>query len=816
MSTNQSNQVSPTLYQIVGNDGTSHHAAHTEQLWVDTSKSNVFSTPTAGNKVIAFTTGEAYFADLVKEFDAATSEIYIAGWQVNWDALLAPGVRLYDVLLRAVQRGVNVFVMPWEDTEPIQTYDDQTKTILESINGLVNSKKGKAGKVSVALCPSFVDFNGAYFSHHQKQVVVDRKIAYVGGIDLAYGRFDDNSYDLRPDARGRQGLNRYNPGIPRLLSIRSTPFVDPDLMTGAADRADTYDRLGNLIAESNAKKEARKIEKGWQVPYVEASGTDVPLNSASYSSNTIAPFTLDPSCQPRMPWQDVHSRVEGPAVSHLLRNFIARWNCISKNKLRTAPTPNTFPKAGNTQVQVLRSASAEHCSKESGSKNKGGVQQDIYQAMKGLIAKARRFIYIENQFFVSNFGQIGGPSNALSPAAQYIKDGDLGISDFLLGVVRKSSDSKKDDLDRLPQNEILDALLKRLEQVIVDDVKKPKFHVYITVPVHPEGTVYSPSIAVQVFFTMQTLVFGSHSLINGIRRLLKARELKDKKDSAYRRVITDPRNREHESIDISECYEYVTLLNLRNWSQLGGNYVTEQIYVHSKLMIVDDRFALFGSANINDRSLLGDRDSELAILVCDEESKRADINGIGSNQPVRVFAHELRKNIWKKLFGVGLPGREPSSAIKAAIDAPGSPASWRAIAKLAADNAAIFEEAFAYIPRNYAAHDKDAFASVLATWNSQKRRKGKSHALGDLNSMMPFQDDFWKKVPQPKDPSALKSIKGFVSALPVHWTKGENIWIRYPTALIVENTIKDSDPVNQPNEAFASTTTYAELDHANG
>jgi phospholipase D1/2 len=36
-----------------------------------------------------------------------------------------------------------------------------------------------------------------------------------------------------------------------------------------------------------------------------------------------------------------------------------------------------------------------------------------------------------------------------------------------------------------------------------------------------------------------------------------------------------------------------------------------QIYVHSKLMIIDDCVTLIGSANINDRSLLGSRDSEV-------------------------------------------------------------------------------------------------------------------------------------------------------------------------------------------------------------
>lgn len=40
-----------------------------------------------------------------------------------------------------------------------------------------------------------------------------------------------------------------------------------------------------------------------------------------------------------------------------------------------------------------------------------------------------------------------------------------------------------------------------------------------------------------------------------------------------------------------------------------------QVYVHSKLMIIDDRVALIGSSNINDRSLLGSRDSEVHLIL---------------------------------------------------------------------------------------------------------------------------------------------------------------------------------------------------------
>jgi len=43
--------------------------------------------------------------------------------------------------------------------------------------------------------------------------------------------------------------------------------------------------------------------------------------------------------------------------------------------------------------------------------------------------------------------------------------------------------------------------------------------------------------------------------------------------------------------------------------------VTELIYVHSKLLIADDRLVICGSANINDRSMLGKRDSEIAVII---------------------------------------------------------------------------------------------------------------------------------------------------------------------------------------------------------
>jgi len=51
----------------------------------------------------------------------------------------------------------------------------------------------------------------------------------------------------------------------------------------------------------------------------------------------------------------------------------------------------------------------------------------------------------------------------------------------------------------------------------------------------------------------------------------------------------------------------------------GDVLVTEEVYIHAKVLIVDDRLAIIGSANINERSQRGERDSELAAVIRDTD-----------------------------------------------------------------------------------------------------------------------------------------------------------------------------------------------------
>jgi phospholipase D1/2 len=109
---------------------------------------------------------------------------------------------------------------------------------------------------------------------------------------------------------------------------------------------------------------------------------------------------------------------------------------------------------------------------------------------------------------------------------------------------------------------------------------------------------------------------------------------------------------------VSECY----MLNgedIRNVPWEGGNvsemdaFVSEELYIHSKLLIADDQIVICGSANLNDRSQLGDHDSEIAIIIQDPEPIESTMDG----RPFRAskFAASLRREIFRKHLGLLKP-----------------------------------------------------------------------------------------------------------------------------------------------------------------
>jgi phosphatidylserine/phosphatidylglycerophosphate/cardiolipin synthase-like enzyme len=75
------------------------------------------------------------------------------------------------------------------------------------------------------------------------------------------------------------------------------------------------------------------------------------------------------------------------------------------------------------------------------------------------------------------------------------------------------------------------------------------------------------------------------------------------------------------------------------------------IYVHAKAVVIDDVWAMVGSANLNRRSWT--HDSEVACAVVDQEHdprRPTDPGGLGDG--ARVFARQLRLRLWREHLGL--------------------------------------------------------------------------------------------------------------------------------------------------------------------
>lgn len=162
------------------------------------------------------------------------------------------------------------------------------------------------------------------------------------------------------------------------------------------------------------------------------------------------------------------------------------------------------------------------------------------------------------------------------------------------------------------------------ERVIQAKKNNEKFRVYIFIPLMPgfEGDVLDSSsqvLKLQIRFQQETILKGPCSLYTMLKKA-KINPL-----------------------------DYIRFYGLRNHDMFKNGPKTEMIYIHSKCLIVDDRIMIAGSANINDRSMLGTRDSEIAILIQDEDLIKVQI--AGEDFEVGKTVHEFRKRLMAEHYG---------------------------------------------------------------------------------------------------------------------------------------------------------------------
>ncbi len=115
--------------------------------------------------------------------------------------------------------------------------------------------------------------------------------------------------------------------------------------------------------------------------------------------------------------------------------------------------------------------------------------------------------------------------------------------------------------------------------------------------------------------------------------------------------------------------------------------------------------AVIGSANINDRSLNGNGDTELAAVICDDAGAAPTDIGQGVTVVTRQFARNLRMTLWRKHLGmlvdVQTTGvRKQSSSSGVDLEKPISTQSIAATKKISAANRLAYSDVFLHTARD--------------------------------------------------------------------------------------------------------------------
>ncbi|XP_068651775.1 phospholipase D delta-like [Aristolochia californica] len=141
---------------------------------------------------------------------------------------------------------------------------------------------------------------------------------------------------------------------------------------------------------------------------------------------------------------------------------------------------------------------------------------------------------------------------------------------------------------------------------IVSKIKSnERFAVYVVIPMWPEGVPSSAAVQEILFWQGQTMDMMYKIIASALKKVgLSDKYHVDDYLNFYCLGKREPGPPERVP-STSQPGE--------NVSKMSRKFKRFMIYVHAKGMIVDDEYVLMGSANINQRSLDGSRDTEIAM-----------------------------------------------------------------------------------------------------------------------------------------------------------------------------------------------------------
>ncbi|KAK8964997.1 Phospholipase D delta [Platanthera guangdongensis] len=376
---------------------------------------------------------------------------------------------------------------------------------------------------------------------------------------------------------------------------------------------------------------------------------------------------------PRQPWHDLHCKIEGPAAYDVLTNFEQRWRKSTKwrefkwrfkkgtsrwnddaliklERISWILSPSPTVRIDNPILWVTKEEDLENWhvqvfrSVDSGSlkgfpKTAQGAQgknlvvqknlvvdQSIHTAYVKAIRSAKHFIYIENQYFLGS--SYGWPSYKNSGA------GNLVPMELALKVASKIKSGER-------------------------------FAVYVVIPMWPEGVPTSASVQEILFWQGQTMEMMYRIISQEIMNMKLDAHPQDYLNFYCLGNRELPKSSEQQNGEASEK-------DSANSSQKFRRFM---IYVHAKGMIVDDEYVIVGSANINQRSLAGSRDTEIAM---------------GAYQPHHTWA-EKNRHPHGQIYGYRMSlWSEHTGMLDELFEMPGSLDCVRLVNKITDENWANF------------------------------------------------------------------------------------------------------------------------------
>ncbi|KAJ0234735.1 C2 domain-containing protein [Hirschfeldia incana] len=191
------------------------------------------------------------------------------------------------------------------------------------------------------------------------------------------------------------------------------------------------------------------------------------------------------------------------------------------------------------------------------------VEKSIQTAYIQAIRSAQHFIYIENQYFIG--------------------------SSFVWPNYKEAG------ADNLIPIELALKIASKIRA-------RERFAVYIVIPMWPEGDPSSAPVQEILYWQGQTM----QMMYEIIAREIKHMDLENVNPQDYLNFYCLG-NREELPSDINCVSSSDEMVSA---SQKCRRFM---IYVHAKGMVVDDEYVLLGSANINQRSMAGSRDTEIAM-----------------------------------------------------------------------------------------------------------------------------------------------------------------------------------------------------------